>query len=823
MNNPSPKSVPAPSDAEVSRWVRQLREAETRLRELLGDRAETVLGAGAESALLRNVRQQLVTNEAESSRSKVEFRDAQRMARFGSWELDLANLEDVDANPLRWSEEVFRILGYEPGEIEVSNTNFFCAVHPEDRASVQRAVRQAIRAGTPYAIDHRIVLPHGAIRFVHEEAHTLKDPASGRALKMVGIIQDITEQKEKEEALRISEERFAHAFEYAPIGMALVAPDGSWLKVNQALCRLVGYEADELLDLSFQDITHEEDLATDLDYVRQTLAGKISHYQMEKRYFHKQGHLVWVLLSVSLVRDLEGIPLYFVSQIQDITQRKVSEQKLAEQAALIDEARDAIILRDMEHKVLFWNKGAERLYGWTSAEMLGQKSTKFYLNLEKFDLALQSVLQKGGWIGELEHITKQGIPTTVESRWNLLRDAEGRPKSVLCINTDITERKKIEAHLLRAQRMESIGTLASGIAHDLNNLLSPIIMGVELLKHFGVDEPVRKVVADIERSALRGSNLVKQVLAFARGVEGARVALDVRGIVHELESIIQNTFPKHLTITTRLPEEPLIIKGDPTQLNQVLLNLCVNSRDAMPLCGFLTLSARSVQLDATHRVMQPGIAPGPFVCLEVSDTGYGIPPEHLEKIFDPFFTTKELTKGTGLGLSTTLGIVRSHGGFIHVESKPGEGTTFQVYLPARTASLEAQEEEPTRTEYPRGQGEWILVVEDEPSILTVTRQILETFDYQVLAAEDGAQAISVFTAHRDKIALVMTDMMMPVLDGPATIAFLREIDPRVKIIATSGLNTPHNAAQLGVKHFLSKPYSTGTLLNLVQSALKKEG
>jgi len=826
MSKHPTKYLPDPADLEISRWVRQLQEAETHLRELLGERIDAVLGPGGQTYLLREAQEKLMASEAEARRNEAMLKEAQRIARFGSWELDLANLDNIEKNPLHWSDEVFRIFGHAPGDIEVSNENFFRAVHPDDRDAVQKAAQRTVQEGGTYEMDHRIVLPDGTIRFVHEEAHLLSDPATRRPLKMVGIVQDITERKKREEALRISEERFASAFESAPIGMALVSPNGHWLKVNRALCQLIGYTVEELLKNTFQDLTHPEDLGQDMEYVRRVLAGEIQHYEMEKRYLHKQGHVVRVLLNVSLVRDDQNVPLYFVSQIQDITERKSSEQKLAEQAALLDQARDAIVVRDMDQKIIYWNKGAERLYGWASEEARGRRvSELFYSDLEKFHKAMEALMEKGAWSGEMEHFNKAGKPVIIEARWTLLRDAGGKPKSVLCINTDITDRKRIEYHLLRAQRIESIGTLAGGIAHDLNNLLAPIIMGVDLLKHFGLEGPSLKVVDDIERSAKRGSSLVKQVLSFARGVEGSHQVVRVKDILGELESIIHNTFPKDIELVTNVYDDGLLIYGDQTQLDQVLLNLCVNSRDAMPKGGRIALTVEAVMLDAHHEIMHPGIAPGRYVCFEVTDNGCGIPKENLEKIFDPFFTTKELAKGTGLGLAITMGIVRSHGGFINAYSEIDKGTSFKVYLPAEAHAAKVEASEDEKAEWPHGNGEWILVVDDEIPILTVIQQTLNAFGYQVLTAEHGAQAIGLFAANRDKIALVLTDMMMPVMDGPATILALREIDPGIKIIAASGLSANSNivkSGQLGTKHFLAKPYTTGTMLTTIRKALMDE-
>ncbi|MCE0484117.1 MAG: PAS domain S-box protein [Methylacidiphilales bacterium] len=622
--------------------------------------------------------------------------EAQRIARFGSWEADYDEQGKLIGNSLRWSDEVFRIFGFEPGGIEVSNETFFNSVHPDDREAVWEAVLRAEREGRNYMIDHRIILPDGAIRYVHEEAQFTRDPVTKKPLKIIGIVQDITEQK-------------------------------------------------------------------------------------------------------------------------------AADQKLAEQAALLDEARDAIMVRNLvDHKILFWNKGAERIYGWTADQALGKKATElFYHSLDKFQPAMQMVMQKGAWSGEVEQYTIFGEPVVVEGRWTLLRDAAGQPKSILCINTDITERKKMESHFLRAQRMESIGTLAGGIAHDLNNLLAPIIMGVDLLKHFGVDGPCRKVVDDIERSARRGSSLVKQVLSFARGVEGTHIPLQMREVIDEIESIIKNTFPKNIALQTNISGDIWPVLGDPTQLNQVILNLCLNARDAMPEGGRIYLSAANRVIDTDYEISRRGVVAGRYVCLDVADTGCGIPEENIEKIFDPFFTTKELAKGTGLGLATTLGIVRSHGGFVNVYSEVGRGTTFKVYLPAQTGNVENAVDDAAAGDWPRGKGECILLVDDEASILTVTQQTLEAFGYSVLAAENGAQAVSLFAMNRDKVSLLLTDMMMPVMDGAATIEALRLLDPKLRVVAASGLNANGNIVlnHAGVKHFLAKPYTTGALLSTLRAAL----
>ena len=329
------------------------------------------------------------------------------------------------------------------------------------------------------------------------------------------------------------------------------------------------------------------------------------------------------------------------------------------------------------------------------------------------------------------------------------------------------------------------GTLAGGLAHDLNNLLAPILMGIDLLRQLETRPDPVAVLTNMERSARRGADLVKQVLSFARGVEGERIAVHLAEIVREVRAIAQNTFPRNIAVEVEIPADLWAVTGDPTQLNQVLLNLCVNARDAMPRGGRLGVAARNLVVDALSAAFNRGVPAGRYVLLEVSDTGCGLP---VDRIFEPFFTTKEVGKGTGLGLSTVLGIVRSHGGVINVYSEPPKGSVFKVYLPAQPAGDSAGPVAAAPPEaLPRGHGELILLVDDEPAILEVTQCTLETFGYRVITAEDGAQAIALFAAHPHEVAVVITDIMMPVMDGPALILALRRIDPKVRIIAASGL------------------------------------
>jgi PAS domain S-box-containing protein len=531
---------------------------------------------------------------------------------------------------------------------------------------------------------------------------------------------------------------------------------------------------------------------------------------------------VMAFFAVLLITALERKKRAVVKLEQTMADLHAVHGRLAEQASLLDKAQDAIVVRDLSHRITYWNKSAERLYGWTAQEAIGMVARDLQPDPTVFDEAMRRVLEHGDWVGELWQVGKDGRPLTVESRWTLVRDAAGRASAVLVINTDITERRNLEQQFLRAQRLESIGTLAGGIAHDLNNVLTPIMVAVGILSDEEKDPERRDILATLEASARRGADMVQQVLSFARGVEGRRVQVDVDSVVRDVERIVNDTFLKNIILWTEVADDLWTVSGDPIQLHQVLLNLCVNARDAMPGGGRLSVFASNVTLDAAFAGANIDARPGPYVMLQVTDTGTGIAPDVIDRIFEPFFTTKDVSKGTGLGLSTSLAIVKSHGGFIQVDGSPGIGATFRVYLPAQAAAA-MDPARPATAELPRGHGELILVVDDEAPVRYVTRRMLEAFGYRVALAEDGAQAVAVYTEQKDQIAAVITDMMMPVMDGPATIQALRRMRADVRIIASSGLHgrgsDEHAGSIASVKHFLPKPYTAGELLAALKVAL----
>lgn len=707
--------------------------------------------------------------------------------------------------------------GYSLEETQPGFAFWLDHIHPDDAEEIARRFREFLATKNDrLALEYRFRRKNGSYAEIRDRLCVLRDNA-GQALHAVGTMADYTEQRRAElEALQIRT-----AIEFASDGICVIDPAGFSVFHNRTFTQLTGYGVEELnqhggLYLQFDDAATAEDA---MRSVRENGFWAGNAFVRTKR-----AQSVELFLRANAVRDEDQTPSAVIVVATDVSEDRKAQRKIAEQAALLNQAQDAILVQDLDGQITYWNKGAERLFGWTAAEAIGLRAQDFlYRDEETFIDGIAAVLRDGAWNAEVTDLTKDGKQVLMQSRWTLLRDDRGKSKSILSINTDITEKKRLETQFLRAQRLESIGTLAGGIAHDLNNVLGPIIMAVDLFKMKMTEPRDLELVESVEISARRGADMVRQVLSFARGFEGRPTTVQPARLLREIANIAKDIFPKTIALTAEAPDSTWNVPGDATQLHQVMLNLSVNARDAMPEGGYLNLKAANVEIDAHFAAMHPDARPGSFVVFSVSDTGTGIPPEILEKVFEPFFTTKEIGKGTGLGLSTSVSIVKNHKGFVTVESEIGKGSTFRVYLPADTDDVESHTED-FEDETPRGNGELVLVIDDEASVRAITRQTLEAFGYHVILAGDGAEGIAMFARHMDEIHVVLTDMMMPVMDGAATIRALLRLKPETKIIAASGLATKGveaEAASSGtVRRFLPKPYTAGTMLRALRDVLQ---
>ena len=633
-------------------------------------------------------------------------------------------------------------------------------------------------------------------------------------------------------ALRTSEERQRHLFDRNPLpAWVYDAETLAFLAVNDAALRIYGYSLDEFLGMTIRDIRP----ASDLPALATFLANISPAHASAGAWTHrkKDGSEITVEVFSHDIPYSERRARLVVAV--DVTARAAAEENLRrseERFQLVSRATsDAVWDWDLGTNLLWWSDGFCVLFGYSRADIAPDVSwwadrihaddrDRVYTSIHR---AIEDTATTF-WTEEYRYLRKDGAYAIVQDRGHIIRDAAGKGIRMVGGMTDITEHKKLHSQYLRAQRLESIGTLAGGIAHDLNNVLSPILMSVDLLRLGFTDPTTHKLINTVEQSARRGADLVRQVLTFARGIDGGqRVAIKIEHLIKDVARIATETFPRSIRTEVQPGPSPWIVTGDTTQLHQVILNLVVNARDAMPEGGTLTLAVENVTIDAQYAATSRTAKPGPYLRIGITDTGCGIPADEIDRIFEPFFTTKEVGKGTGLGLSTAHAIVKSHRGFIAVYSELGKGTTFNVYLPVDPTVRAPETAAIVLPDLPRGHGETILVIDDETSILSITRQTLEAFGYQVIEAHDGAEGVALYAQNRDTIAVVLTDMVMPIMDGPATINSLMRINPQVLIVAASGLNSNGRvakAAGAGVKHFLPKPYTAETLLITLRDVLR---
>jgi len=635
---------------------------------------------------------------------------------------------------------------------------------------------------------------------------------------------DITERRRSEAQMRDAWSYLGAVIDTAPLGIVACDEQGQMQTANEAAAKMLGGTVAQLLQQNFRKLEPWKDAGL-LEVAERALAQRRPE-QLDTHHTTTFGNEVW--LALQFVPFQRGENWHLLALITDRSEQLKATAQLELQAAALAAAANVIVITDPQGEIEWVNDAFTRVTGFSRAEALGKNprilksghhSREFYRQM------WQTISAGKVWHGEISNLRKDGTPFEADVTITPVKNAAGQIAHYISIKQDITDKKHLEKLFLRAQRLEGIGLLAGGIAHDLNNVLAPILMGADELKMMTEDAAVQHQLDSIAQSAQRGAGIVKQVLTFARGIEGERVSLQPKHIIKEMVRLARETFPPNLHVQTNVPADLWPVLGDPTQLHQVLLNLSVNARDAMPDGGELNFSARNAQVDPLLAQSYPGAKPGPHVVMRVQDNGMGIPPEVMERIFEPFFTTKELGKGTGLGLSTALGIVRSHGGFVTVESTARKGAAFEVYLPATPEGVvpaPAVQAAPL----PLAAGETVLVVDDEADIVQVTCTMLERHGYRVLTATDGTVALLELSRHLGEVKVMVTDILMPFMDGVQLVRAVRRLSPDVKIIAASGaLGLPgqrdrtEEVLAMGVKHILHKPFPVEQLLRTVHDVL----
>ena len=716
---------------------------------------------------------------------------------------------DLNGNFIAASEVFFGRSGFSAEEM--AKRTFGSSVVDEHKA-MMRENFAAVAAGEARTWPATVCTKSGSLVRILTTAFPFY--AEGICRAVIGVVRDIELLEQTQEQARKLEDRLTQTLDSMPDAILFLDRDWKFTYVNPRAEEMMDTPAQQLLGASFLEHFAETMSSEQEAAFRHVMGGgPRTVYRTHNPYQDR-----WV--EVTAYPTADGIAIYSrdVDEEEQARQRlDKTERRTITQAALLDAARDAMVVRNLDGSIAYWNQAASDLYGWSPDEAIGSLARELlYQEPIQYDKAVIEVLTAGYWFGTLNQRTKDGRKIIVEGRWTLVHTADGEPDSIFIVNSDVTLQVQQEQQDLRTQRMESLGRLAGGIAHDLNNVLTPILMSAQLLSGARESEADRDLAAGIERAATRGANLIRQVLAFARGDEGARDRVNVRVLLADLHSFCRQTLPKNIMVTVGAAKNLADVRGDSTQLMQVLINLVVNARDAMPNGGLLRIAA--FNNPAT-------IANSEMVAIEVEDNGIGMDAATLETIFDPFFTTKLLGSGTGLGLATSLSITQRHNGTLIATSVQGSGTLLRLELPALAADDEdtPQPAEAVTPAIPRGNGESVLVVDDESEIRQVTCHTLEAAGYRTLVALNGKDALSVHEAHSATIALVLTDLMMPVMDGVEMSRALRSSGYTGPILATSGgARSTAPIDEIEGTRFLSKPYTTHDLLRSVHELIASE-
>ncbi len=667
---------------------------------------------------------------------------------------------------------------------------------------------------------------------------SLQRDSSGVARAVLIYAQDTTERRRAQESLQENEEKFRIAFEHAPTGMSLIRADGKYLAVNPAACRIVGYSREELLAGTLSRVTHPDDVERSAEWIRKCIAGEPCEEEFEKRFIHRDGHVIWGVITSTWLRDPTGKPRMAVSHLRDITFRKQAELALRESEARLLEAHE---MSRMGHWQLFpstramiWSPAIVRLLG---LEANAPTFEAFLAPVHADDRAsVEAALANTATNGEACDLVYRLTLSNGELRYvravaRLDPGAMGAQPRVTGVLQDVTamrraeeERSRLEAQLHQAQRMEAIGQLAGGVAHDFNNLLTAMGANTHLaMVGLPPDSPARENLVEIRAAIKSATHLTQQLLTFSRRQVVALRVLDLNDVVRHLSKMLERLLGEDLQFACVLCHGVAQIRIDPGQLDQILINLAVNARDAMPDGGKLTIETANVEIDKTYCRQHSSVAPGPYVLLTVSDTGVGMSAEVKRHLFEPFFTTKEVGRGTGLGLAMVYGAVKQHGGHIEVLSELGEGATFKVYLPRVDDVVETV----SGAHLPDTRGhEGLLLVEDDGSIRALAESFLSGLGYEVNSFANGNDALAALDALPGSLALLITDMVMPGMGGRELADRCRERRPQLRVLFTSGY-TQDAAFQSGVLDhsidFLPKPYALDELVRRVRDALDRRG
>lgn len=758
--------------------------------------------------------------ETELKRQEQRWREAVEAVGDGIWEADLT------AKRVYYSAKWKTMLGYAEEEIGPGFEEWSSRVHPEDLARAEAEIQSCLQGTKPdYSCEYRMRAKNGSYRWIHSRGRLLPAPGDEPGARMIGTHTDVTSRKQIEMETRDALSFAQAVLKSSSIGIIAFRADGPTVISNEAAARMVGTDVPTMLTGNFRELASwragllagaERALATDQEVV---------HHGLLRTGF---GRELWI--EAHLVPFIYSGTPHLLLLMSDRTSERQTSAELHLMQQAVEAAPVGWVVTDAEGRIEWVNPGFTKLTGYTPDAVVGQ-STRFLKSgrhRPEFYATMWQTIRGGEvWSGELINKRQDGTLYHEYSTIAPVRGEDGSIRHFVMIKQDITEQKMLEQKSSRSQRLESIGLLACGMAHDLNNMLSPILLSLGLIRVQPGDKETADCVQVMEAAAKRGAGVLRQVLTFGQGLEGERIALEPKHLIKEIAQLAEETFLRQIKIETTIGRDVHQVRGDMTQLHQVLLNLAVNARDAMPEGGVLTLHAENVLVDEARAARQvtPAKA-GAYVSLGVRDTGTGIPPEVLEHMFEPFYTTKPRGKGTGLGLSTVFGLVRSHGGFVEVETEVGRGTDISILLPAVIRPVASTPPNGRMAITLTGGGRRVLVVDDEEGIRNVTRSLLEKRGFVMVGAKDGVEGLSRFSENPTGFVAVIMDLMMPNMNGYQLAGQIRRLSPAIPILASSGMtgSSPEEdiAATLrtvGITRLLRKPYAERTLFEALQQCL----
>jgi two-component system cell cycle sensor histidine kinase/response regulator CckA len=743
-------------------------------------------------------------------------------------------------NDREWTLEsvspgALELTGYTAEEL-VRHRTFADLIHPENRAGLWETVQDAVDHDRPYDLEYRVVRADGRIRWVSEHGQAVGRTPDGVAV-LEGFLLDVTRHKQVEQALRTGDAQFRAVFDEAPIGMALMNMDGYLVRSNNALQAMLGYTEQELAGAILGQLTHEDDVAAGWEAFGDLVAGEISHYQVVKRYLRSDGGVVWGRLSVALVRSPDGQPHYAIAMVENVTERHEAVEALRlrehEFRSLLEQGREVISILDPQGDLRFTSPAVERVLGYGRGDLVGTYLGELVhpddvpAMLDVFERAIQAPGRPRA--AELRMRHRDGSWRVLETVGTSLLD-DPAVGGIVVNSRDVTERRdaqealrRSEQQLLQVQKMEAIGRLAGGVAHDFNNLLTAIRGNAELvLADLPPGAQAREDVEEIRRASDRAAALTRQLLAFSRRQVLQPRLLDLNQSVGEMERMLRRLLGEDVELVTRLGGELRRVRADPAQVEQVIMNLAVNGRDAMPGGGVLVVCTENAELEPELREKYPYVVPGEYVLLEVGDTGQGMDPATLQSAFEPFFTTKGAGRGTGLGLSMVYGIVKQSGGYVWIDSEAGRGTRVRVYLPVSRVTDEPEEDDaPAPLPQARGRGT-VLLVEDEEAVRRFAERVLSRGGYTVLVAAEGAEAMALSRQHPGIIHVLVTDLMMPRMNGSDLASRLMAERPGIRVLFISGYDRDEARTRGPLEpgtDFIEKPFSPEALLERIHRLL----